>query len=457
MRLTAAGISPDSVLVNIPDAWRTLQAAQPALPREGDLVQEVEDAIAADQRGYYLPDEDERLREVYSRYLAVRGTLWEMVLALKPHVYQGPNEKERMQVFGLSFCAAAMLVRSASFVIGLAHDRPVLWKKLDEAEPRYGLERKNFTRLYRSVSSPRWMWAYTEAVQFYEKNREQIHEALTQGGMPKACDWLFAEEPFFEKSRASLIRRRLSYRLHSLVRRHTSGYKKVMFQIFRMGGSVIAELKQPFKKQAPGKRVTSDVLEEAKRQLRAGDVIITRHEDALSNLFLPGYWPHAAYYIGDSSEREELGLEPTDQNNGGISVLEAKKDGVRYRALEETLAVDAFVVLRPRIEASHLAKALSRAMTHEGKLYDFVFDFRNADRLVCTEVVYRAYHGVGPFSFELSHRSGRHCLSAEDLLCQGIGSSLFDVVLCFGVEDEELRIGDSARSRTLASLRKFGS
>ncbi|MEN8693963.1 MAG: YiiX/YebB-like N1pC/P60 family cysteine hydrolase [Akkermansiaceae bacterium] len=443
--------------MKISDAWRVLQAAEPALPRENDLSQEIADAIAAQERGYYLPDEDERLREVYARYLAVRGTLWEMVLALKPHVYGGPDEKEQRQVFGLSFCAAAMLVRCGSFIVNLAHARPVLWKKLDEAEPRYGLERKNFTRLYRSTSSLRWMWVYTEAIRYYESNREEIQEALISGGMASAAEWLSAEEPFFEKNRSSLIRRRLSYRLHSIVRRHTSGYKKVMFQIFRMGGSVIAELKQPFKKQVLRKRVTSEVLAEVKRHLRAGDVIVTRHEDALSNLFLPGYWPHAAYYIGDAIERDHLGIEPTDANNGRISVLEAKKDGVLYRTLEETLAVDAFVVIRPRIKDAHLREALSRAMTHEGKLYDFVFDFRNADRLVCTEVIYRAYHGVGNFSFALSHRSGRHCLSAEDILNQGIGAALFEVVLCFGVEDEELRWGDSAQSRVLASLRKFGA
>jgi len=35
-----------------------------------------------------------------------------------------------------------MLTRSASFLIDLAKDRPVIWEKLDEAEPRYYLPRK---------------------------------------------------------------------------------------------------------------------------------------------------------------------------------------------------------------------------------------------------------------------------------------------------------------------------
>lgn len=443
--------------MEIKDAWRILKTVQPALPQREDLEQELSDAVMAEDRGYYQPDEDERLREVYSRYLAARGTLWEMVLALEPQLEHETNEREKLELFGISFCAAAMLVRSANFIINLAAERPVVWKKLDEAEPKYGLDRKNFTRLYRSVTSPRWMWTYTEAVKFYESERASIHEVLQTSGMEMAVDWLIAEEAFFQKSRIGLLKKRLSYRLHSIIRRHVSGYKKVMFQMFRMGGSVVAEMKQPFKKQSSDKRVTSEVRKKVENVLRAGDVIVTRHDDALSNLFLPGYWPHAALYIGDIEERVALGIEMTLSDNSLNEVLEAKKDGVLFRPLDETLAVDAFVVLRPIIEFSLLKEALERAISHEGKLYDFVFDFRNADRLVCTEVVYRAYHGVGDFVFDLTHRSGRHCLSAEDFLRQGLQKKMFEVVLCFGVEDDEIRFGDLAQSRLLASLRKFGS
>ncbi|MDB4597070.1 YiiX/YebB-like N1pC/P60 family cysteine hydrolase, partial [Akkermansiaceae bacterium] len=450
----------ERVEVEIREAWRILQSVRPALPQSNELEQEVSDALAAQERGYYLPDEDERVREVYSRYLAARGTLWEMVLAMKPRLKVDGDEEERMQVFGLSFCAAAMLVRSANFVIGLAKERPVVWKKLDEAEPRYQLERKTFTRLYRNLSSLRWMWYYHDAWRFYEREREAIWRSLENGGMSQVVLWLKEEEPFIEKSRGAFVRRRFAYRLHSFVRRHVSGYGKAMFGLFELGGSAVAELKQPFKKRGrvnQGKRVDEVTLEKARGLLRAGDVIVTRHDDALSNLFLPGYWPHGALYIGSLEEREVLGADVCARSGGHISVLEAKKDGVLFRELRETLAVDAFLVLRPKIARKDLRVALERAMTHEGKLYDFVFDFRTADRLVCTEVVYRAYHGVGDFSFELSQRSGRHCLSAEDLIKQGVTKGMFEVLMCFGVEDDTLRHGEVAHSRVMASLRKFGA
>jgi|GEM_PF-2450959 len=42
-------------------ALRGLLAAVPGLPNASDLGQEMADAEAAQERGYYLPDEDERL------------------------------------------------------------------------------------------------------------------------------------------------------------------------------------------------------------------------------------------------------------------------------------------------------------------------------------------------------------------------------------------------------------
>ena len=429
-------------------AWCILQAAYPALPRRNDLSAEITDARAAQERGYYLPDEDERLREVYRRYLGARAGLWTMINDMRPHL-----KSEDLRVFGIAFCAASMLMRSAVFLLSIARNQPVVWKKLDEAEPRYGLERKSFTQIYSSLGSPKRILRYRMARRFYEIHRESIHESLKRGGLEEVIPWLEFEEPHFEIRKRSIWARIMTYRIHSLTRRSTSGYRKVMFHLFRLSGCAIADMKQPFVKLGqPGKRANTGVQESVQCLLKPGDVLVTRHDDAMSNLFLPGFWPHAALYLGNHEEREALGLAPVDDRN--IRVLEAKKDGVKYRPLEETLRVDAFVVIRPRISRDHLKEALSRAMTHEGKLYDFVFDFRQSDRLVCTEVVYRAYHGVGPMHFELSKRSGHLALSAEDLLQQGLEKDLFEVVLCFGVGDQIIRHGKSAESRLRASLRK---
>jgi hypothetical protein len=59
---------------------------------------------------------------------------------------------------------------------------------------------------------------------------------------------------------------------------------------------------------------------------------------------------------------------------------------------------------------------LGRAASHEGKGYNFDFDFLRSDRLVCTELVYRAFDGIGNVTIPLSERAGRPKLFAEDLL-----------------------------------------
>jgi hypothetical protein len=70
-------------------------------------------------------------------------------------------------------------------------------------------------------------------------------------------------------------------------------------------------------------------------------------------------------------------------------------------------------------------------MFHEGKSYDFDFDFTRSDRLVCTEVVYRSYEGIGGVRFDLSRRAGRLTLAAEDLLRMALDRNVFEPLAVF--------------------------
>jgi len=116
-----------------------------------------------------------------------------------------------------------------------------------------------------------------------------------------------------------------------------------MFAVFEAAGSDIAELKIPLVKNigAP-KRVTPEVIDTLKPQLRPGDVFITRHDDAMSNLFLPGFWPHGALYIGEVEARKSQNIaEVFDgvrrSEEEGINMLEAKKAGRKCLSAEDFL------------------------------------------------------------------------------------------------------------------------
>ncbi|MGB0774384.1 MAG: YiiX/YebB-like N1pC/P60 family cysteine hydrolase [Akkermansiaceae bacterium] len=448
-------VMTDEVSQLIARAARSVRSAAPALPAREEMDQELADAEAAQQRGYFSPDEDERLCGVFVRYLSARAVLLGAVDAVQPVLADLDNLDQtagleddvvwqlRIRAFVAGFAAAAMLVRSATFIVDLAAARPVVWKKLDEAEPRYGIPAKCFTLLYKRIGSARTMWRFHEAMMFYEVHRDDV---LALGDDPVVGDLvrvLQEEEGFLQYRKRDYLKRKWGYRLHSFKRRHVSGYKKVMFHLLKMSGSAVAEMRQPFvKPMGAGKRVTAEVINALLPMLRAGDVFITRHDDALSNLFLPGFWPHAALYIGTDEERKGAGVVWSKSDGRCLKpfhFLEAKKDGVLFRSIHETLQVDAFMVLRPTLELPHIGEVLSRALTHEGKLYDFLFDFRKADRLACTEVVYRSFHGIGSMQFELRKHTGRPCISAEDLIEQALASGNFSKVIDYGVEVDELR------------------
>lgn len=167
--------------------------------------------------------------------------------------------------------------------------------------------------------------------------------------------------------------------------------------------------------------------------------------DALSNLFLPGFWPHVAFYIGSNAQRAALGLASEVDVAADVRFLESKKDGVGLRPPTDTLQVDTLVVLRPQLIEADVAVAIARGLTHAGKLYDFIFDFTASDRLACTELVYRSYHDVGPVQFRLAPHAGRHCLSAEDLINQALRADWFEPVLVYGLVGNEWTEGSEAR------------
>jgi hypothetical protein len=145
--------------------------------------------------------------------------------------------------------------------------------------------------------------------------------------------------------------------------------------------------------------------------LKPGDILLERHNWHLSNAFLPGYWPHAAVYVGTSEDLARLGLDrdprikkcweefsTRDSEGHSYCILEALSEGVVFNTLEHSVGEsDSLAVFRPQLSETQIHDAIGRAFSHAGKPYDFEFDFFSTDKLVCTELVFRSYDGYIDF------------------------------------------------------------
>lgn len=409
----------------------------------------------AEARGHFTPDEDEAIRSLYADYLSRRAAILSTLEWMEKECGGDPRCWEnQLPHQAVAVAAAGLLIQMSSDIVIWAGQSRLLRKKLDEADPSRGIPRKTFAKVYRAVSNPIRLGKFLSGLEYYRKNRPRFSDCVSTE-LIELLDRL--DERFAETETSDIWRDQFRYRWFSFRRRHHSAWKKTMFGIFEESGKRIADLRQPgVKPTGAPKRITPELRSRILELARPGDVFVTRHDDALSNLFLPGFWPHAALYFGSEKQRKAMGIklpdEMAEQAADPVCFLEAKKDGVLFRPADDTLEVDCLVILRPPLNADELSEGLARAGSHADKHFDFVFDFRKSDRLVCTEVVYRGYDGCGPLNFDLLETGGRICLPAEELITQGIKQG-FSVVATCGLGDSDILEGPAAEAALQASRR----
>jgi hypothetical protein len=189
-------------------------------------------------------------------------------------------------------------------------------------------------------------------------------------------------------------------------------------------------------------------LEAAKSRLEPADTLLERREWHLTNLGIPGYWTHAALYVGTLDTLDEVfdglpeldGRRPSevlrelrpeahrqmsepDEDGFPIAVIEAVGAGVVLTALEKSGHCDALGALRPRIDKRAKWQAVLDALEHLGKPYDYNFDFVSDNALVCSELVFKAYQRAEGISLVPEALNGRLLLS-PNALCEKLDREL---------------------------------
>ena len=118
-------------------------------------------------------------------------------------------------------------------------------------------------------------------------------------------------------------------------------------------------------------------LDDTRPLLPPGMLILTHKDFKLTNLFINGYWTHAAMVTSADT------------------VVEAISKGVVTKSLETFLTtVDDFLILRPRFcSPESMRSASEQAKGFVGYPYNFTFQ-PDKDSVYCSELVFRAYAGT---------------------------------------------------------------
>ena len=437
-----------SVISSLARTLRSLESSLSEIENEALSKEEISQII---QAKYFRPEQDEQITDWFAKFLTVRGSLWDIIDTAHEEVTVGLKNistYEEYQMFVIGFVTACYVVRLDRFLLEQFATHKFIQRKLNEGIPHRNVARKQYTHIFESFIDVENAQRMLLTMNFASKERSKIKKLSQDKDVGYFVNNIWRYRTFLDTSKQNYLKRAHHFLRHAIKRRGATIKQHTSFKILEASGRVFSEMSS-----LKHDRVDEKIRNQARQLLEPGDVLVTRHRVALTNFILPGFWPHAAFYIGSSQQRDAFGIEIEAHTHkkwqGNKCTFEALKDGVLFRPLEETLAVDGFVVLRPTISKAGIKHAIERIVIHEGKKYNFDFDFFRSDRLVCTELMYRAYDGIEHMDIQLKERAGRPTLSAEDLCDLALDTNMFKPIAIYGVKGSDGLVCDEQLVRDL--------
>ncbi len=415
-------------------------------PRMQLSVSRCRSRMHSEDRSYLLPEEDEEVRWYFVTYLSYRTALLRLVGAHAGfEAIRDPDRKA--QSFMIGYAAAMSVYRSGLQLVLAYGEDPLIRRKLNEAEPAWGIPAGMFDRIYEGVSVDHHEELCEEMAAYFEMQRHRWRDA--QIWNLKDFDWLVAEivNSLEVVRNRNIDRHRRWFDLVVEKVRHDA--YTPMYAVQSMVADWIGDIRVVDRPRF----IDLKTITELKPQLRPGDILLERRSWNASNAFLPGFWPHVALYVGTSDDLARLGILDAPEvasrlsafttpgpDNAPFTIIEALGEGVIFNTLEHSLHADYAAALRPRLSDEQIAEAIVRAFRHQGKPYDFEFDFFTSDKLVCTELVYRAYQDL--LHFDLLRVMGRDTLPALEMVrkfARELNSSSRELDLVFFLDADPSR------------------
>ncbi len=387
----------------------------PQLDRAVERIERLEPKLLDAEVGGIGASERDRLREawwqVFEPILAV-DEIKERYRAWYGLDYQH-QARLHARAYALSFAGLCAQVDAGLRLLAATSGRKLLSVLFDEAMPSLGLPSRTFSGLRQRLGRARDLLFVPIGNEWYERwiKRHATDDGKVLG-LVAALDTLRAR-----------AKTRVLTPTATGVENKLDVLRGELFVRWFPLQKGLAEWAGDTRFAKGGRRLIDDAsLAELQKKLEPGDIILERRNWYLSNVGLPGFWPHAALYAGTQTEilraladapevKQAFGdlgahyaklapkawasLAERDHAGHACSVLEAVSEGVVAASLEHSCAADYVAALRPRLSPLTRARAIGRALGFWGRPYDFNFDFLTDDQVVCSELVLKAYERLG--------------------------------------------------------------
>jgi len=302
----------------------------------------------------------------------------------------------------LSLSSAMLLYDNYLLSISLFEGDGKLRRILNERDPGYAVTSAALARVTLNYNSITNRSRVRKAIRFYEKESQRFKKSLDQNTESAYLNLLIAQSPSYSMvkkwSPFYVVGRKLGF-LSGVTSDTLTGMEREGVSLFSMvfGNAVgLVETRRGklYKK--------GDVLADVSRTLKAGDILLEKTPFRLTDKLIPGYWGHAAVWVGSEAELKELGIwnnplvvSHRDEIREGRLVVEALRSGVEMNSLEHFLNIDSIGILRKQ-DLSREARAATvlEALRQVGKPYDFNFDVESKGRVYCSKLVYLSYSGI---------------------------------------------------------------
>jgi len=161
------------------------------------------------------------------------------------------------------------------------------------------------------------------------------------------------------------------------------------------------------------------------------DVLLEKTPFRLTDKFIPGYWGHAAIYIGNETQLKELNIwnhpfiqKYHEEIKSGKVIIEALRNRVAINTFKKFTNIDDFAHLRlnnePLLEKKR--EMIVKAFAQIGKKYDFGYNIESNRKIICSELHYLVFDKV---KFKTNKVLGINSLSVDQIAGQGIKGGAF--------------------------------